>query len=118
MGDFASPFRPGGPMISLLGSSSNSGAATLIGMPGDFTLLAFNRSGSFDAYLVYGPNSSVVAGTSMPVVGTGVPTGAGANLLQMPARTIQTFSLGGPTYIGVIVPLGNATCDFTAGEGE
>lgn len=118
MGDVASPFRPGGPMVSLLGSSSNAGSATLINMSGDFSLLAFNRSGSFDAYLAYGSSSSAVAGAVMPVVGVGVPTGSGANLLQMPARTIQTFTLGGPTFISVIVPAGNAICDFAAGEGE
>lgn len=118
MGDFASPFRPGSPMISLLGSSSNSGAATMIGMGGDFTALVFNRSGVTDAYLVYGQSSTAVASATLPVVGAGMPAGAGANMLQLPARSLQAFSFGGTTFIGILVGSGNAIIDIVTGEGE
>lgn len=117
--DFVAPFQPAGPMLSLLGSSSNSTAATLLAMQGPFTLLAFNRSAATDAYLVYGPNSGVVSGTVLPAVGAFPPSTGGPNLLPMPFRTSQTFTFQGPTFVGILIPgTGNAIIDITVGDGS
>lgn len=118
MPDFSSPFRPGGPMITLLGSSTNSGSATFMPMQGDWALLAYNR-GPFDAYLSYGPNSSAVASAALPAVGAGVPNIGGANLLPMPVGSVQTFTFAGPTFLGIVIPIpGNALVDLSAGDGS
>lgn len=116
MADYAIPFQPGADMISLLGSSTNSGSATLINMPGPFTLMTFNRSGSFDAYLAYGPTSTAVASATMPAVGAGQQTGS--RLLPLPARVEQPYTFSGPTFFGIVMPAGNAIVDLAPGNGE
>lgn len=105
-------------MITLLGSSNNSGAATLMPMQGDWAMLAYNR-GPSDSYLAYGPNSTIVASATMPAVGAGVPTTGGANLLPLPAGSPQTFTFAGPTFFGIVMPaLGNSLNDLSAGDGS
>lgn len=119
MADFASPFRPGGPLMSVLGSSNNAGSAFLMNQQGDGSLMVFNRSAVTDAYLVYGPNSTLVATTILPVVGSIPPNAGGPNLLPMPARSLQSFTFSGPTFFNVIVAgVGNVIIDMVNGDGE
>src|ERR1700675_4737379 len=118
MADFTIPFQPGGPFVSLLGSSTNSGSTMQINQTGAYSLLVFNRAASQDAYLAYGPNSNVVASAVLPVVGAAPPPSGGPNLLPLPARTVQTFTFAGPTFFSIIIPgTGNAIVDLVPGDG-
>ncbi len=118
MADFIMPFQPGGPFVSLLGSSSNAGSAMLIAQAGAYSLLAFNRAATQDAYLAYGPNSTIVASATLPVVGAGPPPSGGPNLLPLPARTLQKFTFSGPTFVSIVIPgTGNAIVDLAPGDG-
>lgn len=118
MADFASPFRVSGALMTLLGSGSATGGATLMSMVGDGSVLLFNRSALTDAYLAYGPNSNVIASTVLPVVGAVPPASGGPNLLPLPARSLQTFTFSGPTFVGMLAPGGNALVDVVPGDGE
>lgn len=114
--DGFNPFKPGGPTVALLGSTPAPGG-TLLGLIGDWSVYAFNRSSSTDAYLAYGLTSASVATAVVPVVGA--PGNATQNVIELPFRTGQTFTFSGPTFFRVVVPAGaNAIVDLTPGGGS
>lgn len=111
--DAGSAFKVAGPTLAVLGSFAVSPPGTLINLPGDWSLLATNRSATNDAYLAYGATSAAVTSAIVPIVGT--PSAGTQNVIPLPHGTTQTFSFSGPTFIGVIVPTANATIDITPG---
>lgn len=119
MPDFQSPFRPAGVARALLGSFGVSTQATLITRSGDWQALVFNRSSTQDAYLAYGPSSTAVAGSSIPLE-TGLGNAATGHVVPIPSRSLQTFTFSGPTFFGILVPAGGNTAiiDITPGTGS
>ena|ERR1700682_2875936 len=114
--DFQTPFRPSGPLIAVLGSTTPP-SGTLIAQTGDWCALIYNRSATQDGYLAYGPTSSNVAGAVIPVVG--VPSAPGtAQMVQLPRGSLQTFTFSGPTFFGGLTAAGNITIDITPGTGS
>jgi hypothetical protein len=116
MPDMISPLKPSGPCVSILGSTT-APSGTLINMVGDFTLHAFNRSTTQDAYLAYGQSSAAIAGAVIPVVGNPAPPNATQNVLPIPHATVQTFTFSGPTFFGGLTAAGNVVIDLTPGVG-
>jgi hypothetical protein len=116
MADMISPFKVAGPCISILGSTT-APSGTLINMVGDWTIHAFNRSTTQDAYLAYGPSSDVVTRATVPVVGEPAPPNLTRNVVPIPHATVQTFTFSGPTYFGAITAAGNVVIDLTPGAG-
>jgi hypothetical protein len=99
----------------LLGSTT-APSATLIGLSGQYTVHAYNRSATQDAYLAYGPTSAAVNSAVIPVVNN--PPGVTQFVIPLPFRSVQTFTFSGPTFIGGLTAAGNVVIDITTGTGS
>lgn len=113
------PFKPGGPLISILASNTSPTGQTLIGLAGDWSLLIDSKpvvpgATPGDTYLAYGPTSAVVSVAVGPTIGAP----GTQNLVSIPAGSIQTFTFSGPTYFGGIGDRGQAKLDLLVGDGQ
>lgn len=120
MADQIAPFRPSPPAFCLNGSTPVQSAA-FVGMTGDWSLLVYNRSQSQDAYLSYGPTSTVVTANTIPTPG-GAPVNTAPNaaggVIPIPQGSLQVFTFSGPTFLCALVASGNAQLDCIAGDGS
>lgn len=117
MADKIAPFKVGSACVAILGSTT-APSGTLVNMVGDYTLYAFNRSTTQDAYLAYGPTSSIVNSAVIPVVNNPAPQNATQNVVPIPHQTVQTFTFSGPTFFGGLTAAGNVTIDLVVGDGS
>lgn len=111
-----SPFRPGGPVTLITGSTVPGPTPVQLGGPaaGDMTLKAWNQ-GANGGFLVWGPDATTCAANA-----AALPAAASAgkgNFLPIPSGTITQYTVPNSQYWTVVTLAATSNVYLVPGNG-